>query len=399
MVVSSWPVLYAAEADRIPIPTGLGKRTRRIRGVGFPGLPRRARVTASVATDMPSRGSSTVRRRRSARPQVRNRQPTGWPTSPTWRGVCFGIRATDSPRARAPPRSEAGRHRCSQSGRRAGLSDDWIARQVNGCRWQRERLTTPARLREHLAVLPHNMRHRRVIEEVLDDVGSGAYSFIKVHYLRAVERPHGLPSGSRQRRVSAGRRIWFRDVEYLGLCLVVEPDGRLGHETFDERSRDMTRDNHAAADRRRTLRAGYRHAMSEACETALLVSQILRQQGWRGVDVARVSGGQLGGVRRLRRTGVQEEILERLSGMRRHHRPLRVAARSGESGSRNSASSFPKIRSRSPTPTAARRRWRGRRDRRRPFRGRSCRVRRCAPAAACRRHHPPPPRRCGAVSR
>jgi hypothetical protein len=83
--------------------------------------------------------------------------------------------------------------------------------------------------------------------------------------------------------VTAGRRVWFRDVEYLGLGLVAELDGRLGHESFDDRAKDMTRDNQVSVERRRSLRVGYRHTMSEACDTAVVVIEILRQNGWRGV--------------------------------------------------------------------------------------------------------------------
>jgi hypothetical protein len=113
-------------------------------------------------------------------------------------------------------------------------------------------------------------------------VAQGAHSYLEMHYLRDVERPHGLPTGSRQRVARAGGRRWFRNVEYLGLCTVVELDGRLGHEGFASRAEDMTRDNHAEAGRKRTLRIGYRHTMSQACETALVVADILQQQGWHG---------------------------------------------------------------------------------------------------------------------
>ena len=45
-----------------------------------------------------------------------------------------------------------------------------------------------------------------------------------------VERPHGLPTGKRQRRVRPGKTSAYRDVEYVGLGTVAELDGRLGHE-------------------------------------------------------------------------------------------------------------------------------------------------------------------------
>ncbi|HET7072447.1 MAG TPA: hypothetical protein VFI40_16595, partial [Nocardioides sp.] len=39
---------------------------------------------------------------------------------------------------------------------------------------------------------------------------------------------HGLPCGDRQRRVTAGRAVHYRDVDHLGLGTTVELDGRLG---------------------------------------------------------------------------------------------------------------------------------------------------------------------------
>jgi hypothetical protein len=162
---------------------------------------------------------------------------------------------------------------------RARRPDDAIGVVADACQ---QRRTTPRRLREQLTTLPENLRFRAVLEDVLDDVAEGAYSYLEVHYLRDVERPHGLPTGSRQRLVRAGRRGWFRDVEYVGLDLVVELDGRLGHEGFTDRASDMTRDNHAEVGRKRTIRLGYRHTMSQACETAMVVAGVLQQQGWRG---------------------------------------------------------------------------------------------------------------------
>ena len=59
--------------------------------------------------------------------------------------------------------------------------------------------------------------HRRgLLTEILADVAAGAYSALERRYLTRVERPHGLPTGSRQRRVSVGRRIHYRDVEDVG---------------------------------------------------------------------------------------------------------------------------------------------------------------------------------------
>lgn len=171
--------------------------------------------------------------------------------------------------------------------------DDAIGVLADACQQGR---TTPRRLIDQLVTLPGNLRSRGTIRAVLHDVALGAYSFLEVHYLRDVERPHGLPTGSRQRRVSAGHRIWFRDVEYIGLGVVAELDGRLGHEGFDDRAADMARDNDTTTNGARTLRLGYRQVMSEACESAVLVAALLRRQGWPGAPKACSSGCPVAGI-------------------------------------------------------------------------------------------------------
>ena len=61
------------------------------------------------------------------------------------------------------------------------------------------------------------LRHRRLLSTILEDVACGAYSALERRHLVRVERPHGLPTGQRQRRVSIGKSIAYRHVEYLAL--------------------------------------------------------------------------------------------------------------------------------------------------------------------------------------
>lgn len=157
--------------------------------------------------------------------------------------------------------------------------DDAIGVIADACQSRR---TTPSRLRETLRRLPTTMRHHGVIEELLDDVATGAYSYLEVHYLRDVERPHGLPTGHRQRRVTTGRGIWYRDVEYLTYNVVAELDGRLGHETYADRAEDMDRDLITATDGTSTIRLGYRQVIVARCQTAQRVVDLLRARGWPG---------------------------------------------------------------------------------------------------------------------
>jgi hypothetical protein len=105
---------------------------------------------------------------------------------------------------------------------RASSPDQAVSVIADACQSRR---TTPARLLALLDSMPQNLRRRRFLREVLSDVASGAYSFLEIRYLRDVERPHGLPTGTRQRRVTVGLQPYFRDVEYLGLGVVAELDG------------------------------------------------------------------------------------------------------------------------------------------------------------------------------
>jgi hypothetical protein len=157
--------------------------------------------------------------------------------------------------------------------------DDAIGVVADACQSRR---TSPSRLLETLRRLPATMRHRRVLRELLDDIATGAYSYLEVHYLRDVERPHGLPTGHRQRRVTRGGCLWFRDVDYLRYDLVAELDGRLGHERYADRAGDMERDAIGATDGKTTIRLGYQQVIVTPCRTAQHVVDLLRVHGWPG---------------------------------------------------------------------------------------------------------------------
>lgn len=159
----------------------------------------------------------------------------------------------------------------------AERDEDAVATLANACQSRR---TTGQRLLDALRRRP-TLKRRRFLLEVLVDVASGAYSLLEHKYLTRVERPHGLPTGKRQRRVSVGRTSAYRDVEYLRFGLVVELDGRLGHEEQGDRWDDMDRDVHATIAGKRTMRLGWRHVL-RPCRTALAVGRMLRALGWGG---------------------------------------------------------------------------------------------------------------------
>jgi hypothetical protein len=116
---------------------------------------------------------------------------------------------------------------------------------------------------------------------VLQDVAAGAYSALEQAYLSGVERRHGLPTARRQRVVRSGRTSAHRDVEYRGLGVVVELDGRLGHERQTDRWDDLDRDVDSAIAGDVTVRLGWRQVL-EPCRTASRVARLLQARGWKG---------------------------------------------------------------------------------------------------------------------
>lgn len=152
-----------------------------------------------------------------------------------------------------------------------------IATLADACQSRR---TTPARLADKLMSLPRLPR-RGFVREVLEDVASGAFSVLEHRYLTRVERPHGLPTASRQRRVKVGRRPAYRDVEYLGGALVVELDGRLGHDGTEDRWADLNRDIDSVIAGATTVRLAWGQVL-DACRLAAAIGRLLRAVGWQG---------------------------------------------------------------------------------------------------------------------
>jgi hypothetical protein len=139
------------------------------------------------------------------------------------------------------------------------------------------RRTSPARLRR---ALERRSRYadRALLLELLGDVRQGADSPLELRYLRDVERPHGLPRGERQQ---VSRHRHRRDVYYRLYRVVVELDGRLGHEGMG-RFRDMARDNSATVDGEASLRYGYADVAGSCCAVAWQVGSVLAARGWAG---------------------------------------------------------------------------------------------------------------------
>lgn len=122
--------------------------------------------------------------------------------------------------------------------------------------------------------------HRRLLRELLGDVVEGVESRLELRYLRDVERAHGLPEGQRQRYRGPLRHR--TDVGYDAYLLLVELDGRLGHEGAG-RFRDYRRDNAFALRRLTTLRYGWWDVVDRPCRVAFQVGSVVTDRGWDGL--------------------------------------------------------------------------------------------------------------------
>jgi len=158
-----------------------------------------------------------------------------------------------------------------------GDADTAIAWLSTAC--QRRRTTT-ARLAE---VLDRRTRHRwrELLVDALSDVADGVESVLEFRYVRRVERPHGLPEARRQSVVVTGGLRRRTDNGYEPFGVVVELDGRLGHEG-DGVFRDRTRDNITTVSGKVSLRFGWADVDAQACEVAQDVAVLLWSRGWRG---------------------------------------------------------------------------------------------------------------------
>lgn len=142
------------------------------------------------------------------------------------------------------------------------------------------RRTTAPRIAEHLAARPRVPR-RAFLSDVLTDLEHGTCSVLEHGYLTRVERPHGLPTASRQVRDSANGPV-YRDVVYLDLDQVVELDGRLWHDSVESRDADLDRDLDAAVGGQGTVRLGWGQVFARPCRTAVRIGGLLSARGWQG---------------------------------------------------------------------------------------------------------------------
>ena len=107
----------------------------------------------------------------------------------------------------------------------------------------------------------------------------GVESTLEFAYRRDVERAHGCCHPARQVSVTEGTRS---DGVYEEFGVVIELDGRVGHDGVVQTFRDLERDNAHAELNLITLRYGSSDIRGKPCEVAAQVAAVLRSRGWTG---------------------------------------------------------------------------------------------------------------------
>jgi hypothetical protein len=145
-------------------------------------------------------------------------------------------------------------------------------------RW--DGLVDTAQLRQEI-VARGGHRYSKLLLPALCDVEDGLQSGAELLYIRDVEGAHGLPRAARQAPSDVGRRR-HHDNEYEAYGLIVEVDGRLGHELWSDRVRDGRRDRQLLSEKRVTTRVFFADVAVTPCQTATDIGAILTSRGWPG---------------------------------------------------------------------------------------------------------------------
>jgi Transcriptional regulator, AbiEi antitoxin len=150
----------------------------------------------------------------------------------------------------------------------------WVTRALG------RKLTTQAQLRQAMTAR-RRLRWRTALAELLSPDAEGLQSILEYRYHRDVERPHGLPTGTRQARFRHHGHTAYRDRLYETYLVTVELDGRATH-TLDKRWDDIRRDNATSADGILTMRYGWPDVTEHPCQVAAEVARALANRGYRG---------------------------------------------------------------------------------------------------------------------
>lgn len=178
--------------------------------------------------------------------------------------------------ARLPPQTRIEETVLDLAGAATTLDDacGWVTRSLQ------RGLTTQASLAYYFEQRS-KIRWRAELAELLTLDAAGLHSVLELRYRRDVERPHGLPRGTRQARFRRGDHNEYRDVLYEAYLTAVELDGELAH-IGEAWRRDARRDNAAAADGIVTLRYGWFDVTKSPCQVAAEVARVLARRGFAG---------------------------------------------------------------------------------------------------------------------
>ncbi len=138
------------------------------------------------------------------------------------------------------------------------------------------RLSTPQKLLNALRRRAY-VGNRKLIEAVIREAAGGVHSVLEYQYVDRVERPHGLPTATRQAHPATDSGAVDNWYEEFGL--VVELDGQKWHT---DPFRDRARDNASARSGHASLRYGSPELFGDPCGVAYEVGGMLLQREWPG---------------------------------------------------------------------------------------------------------------------
>jgi len=136
-------------------------------------------------------------------------------------------------------------------------------------------LTKPSRLLA-LCSQRKQVSRRSLVVTLCGEASRGVESILEWRFLTKVVRGHHLPEPTLQATLASGTRS---DAFWREHGLVIELDGRLGHE---QAFRDMARDNRLAISGLQTLRYGWHDVTQRPCGVAQQLGEVLRSRGWTG---------------------------------------------------------------------------------------------------------------------
>jgi len=119
---------------------------------------------------------------------------------------------------------------------------------------------------------------RSLLPELVADADRGVSSALEWHYLREVERAHGLPAAERQAKPA---ELYAVDVLHRRERLIIELDSMSYHRGLAA-TVDLERDRFHAAEGYLTVRFTWPDVVNRPCRTAATVALHLRERGWTG---------------------------------------------------------------------------------------------------------------------